>query len=174
LTPLHDPYGLDRFVRAQSHCYEKALSEIRAGRKRSRWMWYIFPQLAGLGHSVTAREYAIGGLAEAGAYLQHPVLGPRLAECAEAVLALEGRSALEIFGSPDDRKLRSCATLFALVSPPGSVFHRLLDRYLQGDPDGRTPQLLGLEEDRGHSPSTGEPVTGNASGTKRRIPWMTI
>lgn len=155
MTPCNDPYDLDRFVQAQRHCYEQALSEIRAGRKRSHWMWFVFPQLAGLGRSPTSREYSITTLAEAEAYLQHPVLGPRLTECAEAVLAVEGRSAHDIFGSPDDLKLRSCATLFAIVSPPGSVFHRLLDRYFRGEPDARTRQLLDLDGRRGHSPSTG-------------------
>lgn len=145
MTPCNDPYNLDRFVRAQRRCYEQALSEIRNGRKRSHWMWYIFPQLAGLGRSPASREYSIKTREEAEAYLQHPVLGPRLAECAEAVLAVEGRSAHDIFGSPDDRKLRSCATLFAIVSPPDSVFHRLLDRYFRGEPDGRTRQMLGLD-----------------------------
>ena len=105
-------------------------------------MWYIFPQIDGLGFSSTAKHYAIRGLAEAKAYLEHPVLGPRLRECAEAVVSLDGRSATEIFGSPDDLKLRSCATLFASVSPPGSVFDRLLAKYYQGKPDGKTLQLL--------------------------------
>lgn len=145
MTPSKDPYDLDLFVQAQRHCYDQALSEIRAGRKRSHWMWYIFPQLAGLGHSSTSREHSITTREEAEAYLEHPVLGPRLAECAEAVLAVEGHSAHEIFGPPDDRKLRSCATLFAIVSPPGSVFHRLLDTYFQGEPDDRTRQSLGLD-----------------------------
>ena len=127
-----DPHDLDRFVQAQEGDHARALAEVRAGRKRSHWMWYIFPQLDGLGSSATARRYAIKNLAEARAYLGHPVLGPRLVECAEAALGVEGRSAFEIFGSPDDMKLRSCATLFACVSPAGSVFHRLLDRYYQG------------------------------------------
>jgi uncharacterized protein (DUF1810 family) len=153
--PCTDPYDLDRFVRAQEPSYEQALSEIRAGRKRSHWMWYIFPQLAGLGRSPASQEYSIRTLAEAEAYLRHPVLGPRLAECAGAVLAVEGRVAHEIFGSPDDRKLRSCATLFAIVSPPNSVFHRLLDRYFRGEPDDRTCQLLGLDGRRGDATSTG-------------------
>lgn len=130
--PAHDPYDLDRFVQAQERSYVQALSEMRVGRKSSHWMWYIFPQLSGLGHSTASMKYSIRTLAEAEAYLQHPVLGPRLVECAEAVLAVEGRSAREIFGSPDDRKLRSSATLFALVSTPGSVFHRLLETYFGG------------------------------------------
>jgi uncharacterized protein (DUF1810 family) len=137
-----DPHDLDRFVRAQRESYQQALSEIASGRKRSHWMWYVFPQLDGLGVSPTARHYAIKSLDEARAYLEHPVLGPRLLECAEAALAVEGRSALDIFGSPDDRKLRSSATLFAVVRP-GSVFDRLIARYFGGAPDGKTLQLLG-------------------------------
>ncbi|HKQ59364.1 MAG TPA: DUF1810 family protein [Candidatus Eisenbacteria bacterium] len=137
-----DPHGLGRFLRAQAADYERALEEIRGGRKRSHWMWYVFPQLDGLGVSPTARRYAIRSLAEAEAYLRHPVLGPRLVEIAEAAARVEGRSATEVFGSPDDMKLRSCATLFARVSPPGSVFERLLARYFQSRPDDRTLDLL--------------------------------
>jgi uncharacterized protein (DUF1810 family) len=146
-----DPYDLGRFQQAQEDDYEQALSEITNGRKRSHWMWYIFPQIDGLGSSSTARHYAIKSLDEARAYLAHPVLGPRLLECAEAVVRVEGRSAREIFGSPDDLKLRSSATLFACVSPPGSVFDRLLEKYYQGRRDDRTLQLLGTSsssEDR--------------------------
>ncbi len=105
-------------------------------------MWYIFPQYAGLGFSATSRHYAIKSLAEAEAYLQHPILGARLIECADVVLQVKGRSAHEIFGSPDDLKLRSCATLFAQLSPAGSVFHRLLDQYFQGEPDAKTLEML--------------------------------
>jgi uncharacterized protein (DUF1810 family) len=108
-------------------------------------MWYIFPQIDGLAFSSTAKYYAIKSIEEARAYLDHPVLGPRLRECAEAAVRVEGRSATEIFGSPDDLKLRSCATLFACVSPPGSVFARLLDKYYQGGWDGKTLQLLGID-----------------------------
>jgi uncharacterized protein (DUF1810 family) len=139
-----DPHDLNRFVQAQAEDYEQALAEIRSGRKRSHWMWYIFPQFDGLGFSATSRRYAIKSAAEARAYLGHPVLGPRLLECAEAVLRVEGRSAFEIFSSPDDMKLRSCATLFAHVSPAGSVFDRLLDKYYQGECDGKTLRLLGV------------------------------
>jgi uncharacterized protein (DUF1810 family) len=139
-----DPHDLGRFVRAQADDYERALSEVRGGRKRSHWMWYIFPQYDGLGVSPTSRHYAIRSLAEARAYLGHPVLGPRLVECAEAALGVAGRSASEVFGSPDDLKLRSCATLFARVTPPGSVFERLLEKYFEGRPDGRTLHLLGV------------------------------
>lgn len=144
-----DPHDLDRFVQAQQPDHERALSEIAAGRKRSHWMWYVFPQLRGLGRSATAARYAIGSAAEAEAYLRHPVLGPRLIACAEAALGVEGRSAHEIFGSPDDVKLRSSATLFASVSPGGSVFHRLLDRYFDGRPDPETVALLGIERGAG-------------------------
>jgi len=144
-----DPHRLSRFVQAQASDYDRALAEIRAGRKRSHWMWYVFPQLAGLGSSPMSKQFAIRSLDEARAYLEHPLLGPRLRECAEAVLAVEGRSAVEIFGSPDDFKLRSCATLFARVSPAGSVFHRLLAEYYGGAPDGRTLDLLGVPPDAG-------------------------
>ena len=137
-----DPYDLDRFVAAQDGIYETALAEIRGGRKRSHWMWFVFPQLAGLGASAIAQHFAIRGLAEAQAYLAHPVLGPRLVECAETALLVEDRSAREIFGSSDDLKLRSSATLFARVSPDGSVFHRLLDQFFNGTPDSRTLDLL--------------------------------
>src|SRR5689334_5126168 len=114
-------YDLARFLHAQEHDYQQALAEIRSGRKRSHWMWYIFPQFDGLGFSATSKHYAIKSIAEADAYLRHPILGPRLVESLEAVLNVEGRSAIEIFGSPDDMKLRSSATLFASVSPAGSV-----------------------------------------------------
>jgi uncharacterized protein (DUF1810 family) len=137
-----DPFDLERFVRAQARTYEVALAEIRNGRKRSHWMWYVFPQVAGLGVSETSKHYAIGSAAEARAYLAHPVIGPRLIECVEAVLKVEGRSAHEIFGSPDVLKLRSCATLFAQVSPPGSVFERLLEKCYEGERDARTLELL--------------------------------
>ena len=137
-----DPHDLDRFVQAQEDDYARALAEIAGGRKRSHWMWYIFPQLAGLGLSEMARRYAIASAAEAGAYLRHPVLGPRLVACAEAALGVRGRSAHDIFGSPDDVKLRSSATLFAHVSPPGSAFHRLLEQYFAGAPDPATVRLL--------------------------------
>jgi uncharacterized protein (DUF1810 family) len=148
-----NPYGLDRFVRAQEDNYEQALSELSRGKKRTHWMWYVFPQLDGLGFSPTAKHYSIKSLEEARAYLAHPVLGPRLLACAEAVVGIEGRSAAEVFGSPDDLKLRSCATLFAAVSPPGSVFERLLEKYYRGERDGKTLRLLGLAP--GSSTSSG-------------------
>jgi uncharacterized protein (DUF1810 family) len=143
MTGPGDPYHLGRFLEAQEDDYERALSEIRDGRKRSHWMWYIFPQFDGLAFSSTSKHYAIKSLDEARAYLEHPILGPRLRECAEAVIGVEGRTAHEIFGSPDDLKLRSCATLFACVSPPGSVFDRLLEKYYQGQRDEKTLHLLG-------------------------------
>ena len=140
---MADAYDLTRFVRAQERDYDQALAEIRSGRKQSHWMWYIFPQLTGLGRSATARQFAIASLAEADAYMRHPVLGPRLQEICQAALDVEGRSALDVFGSPDDLKLRSCATLFACVAPAGSVFERLLDRYFGGERDHATLRLLG-------------------------------
>jgi len=136
---MHD---LERFVEAQQGDYDRALAEIRSGRKQTHWMWYIFPQIAGLGSSLTATRYAIQNRAEAEAYLAHPILGPRLLEIAEAAAAIDGASATEVFGYPDDLKLRSCATLFAAVSPPGSVFERLLDKYFNGQPDVRTLESL--------------------------------
>jgi uncharacterized protein (DUF1810 family) len=137
-----DLYDLDRFVQAQEGDYEQALSEIGSGQKRTHWIWYIFPQFEGLGFSTMSRQYSIKSREEAEAYLRHPVLGPRLIECFEAVLGVQNRSATEIFGTPDDLKLRSCATLFASVSPTGSVFHQLLDLYFQGVRDGKTLRLL--------------------------------
>jgi uncharacterized protein (DUF1810 family) len=138
-----DPYDLNRFVQAQEGDYEQALAEIGSGRKRTHWMWYIFPQLDGLAFSSTSKFYAIKSLDEARAYLAHPILGPRLLACAEAALRVEGRSAKEIFGSPDDLKLKSCATLFARVLPPGSVFDRLIEKYYGDQRDGTTLRLLG-------------------------------
>ena len=137
-----DPHNLNRFVDAQKGVYERALSEVRGGQKRSHWMWFIFPQYDGLGFSEISKRYAIKSLAEAEAYLRHPVLGPRLLECAEAAHAVESRSATEILGSPDDLKLRSCATLFAQVSPAGSIFEQVLDKYFGGKGDERTLELL--------------------------------
>lgn len=141
---MSDPFQLNRFLKAQAPDYAQALAELRQGRKRSHWMWYIFPQLAGLGRSATAQYYAIQNLDEARAYLDHPVLGPRLVECCATLLALPGHSARAILGTPDDLKLRSCATLFARVAPAGSVFERLLDHYFEGRPDELTRRLLGV------------------------------
>jgi len=143
-----DPFSLNRFVEAQSGVYERALSEIRSGQKRSHWMWFIFPQYDGLGFSDISKRYAIKSLAEAEAYLRHPLLGPRLVECAEATLAIKGRSAADVFGSPDDMKLRSCATLFARASSPGSIFEQVLDKCFEGEPDERTLQLISASRTR--------------------------
>ena len=140
-----DPHDLTRFLRAQDTGYEQALSELRAGLKQSHWMWWIFPQFHGLGASPTSKYYSIKSVTEAKAYLAHPVLGPRLVECTEAVLQVEGRSATEILGSPDDLKLRSCATLFACVSSEGSVFERVLDKYYQRERDESTLRLLDID-----------------------------
>lgn len=137
-----DRYDLARFVSAQRGTYESALSEVSAGRKTSHWMWYIFPQLRGLGRSSTSQLYGITGEDEAFAYLTHDVLGPRLITICEAVLSVDGRSATEIFGKPDDMKLRSCATLFAHVSNADSVFHKVIDTYFDGKTDQRTVRLL--------------------------------
>ena len=141
-APGADPYDLARFLQAQEGSYEQALSEITSGRKRSHWMWFIFPQFEGLGMSTTSQRYSVKSIAEAKAYLAHPVLGSRLLDCAEAVLHVEGLSAVELFGSPDDMKLRSCATLFGLVSPEVSVFNRIIDKYFHGQRDDRTMRLI--------------------------------
>jgi uncharacterized protein (DUF1810 family) len=138
-----DPFQLSRFVTAQERVYSVALAEITSGRKTSHWMWFIFPQFQGLGSSEMSRRFAIGSLDEARAYLAHPLLGPRLLECTEAVLQIARRSASQIFGSPDDMKLRSSATLFAHVSPGGSVFQRVIARYFDGAPDAATLRLIG-------------------------------
>jgi uncharacterized protein (DUF1810 family) len=142
-----DPFALQRFVRAQAGVYEEALAELRGGRKRTHWMWFIFPQIQGLGYSATSRHYAIKSLAEAREYLRHPVLGPRLQACAEAVLAVEGKSASAIFSYPDDLKLHSSMTLFAATAGPDSVFARVLDKYFAGSQDqGTLRELEHLKE----------------------------
>ena len=139
-----DPYGLRRFVDAQeqANTYEHALDELRAGRKRSHWIWFVFPQIAGLGHSPMARTYAIASLAEAGAYLDHPALGPRLLECARALLANEDRTAVEILGEVDALKLRSSMTLFARAAPNEPLFREILDHFYGGEEDPATGQVL--------------------------------
>jgi uncharacterized protein (DUF1810 family) len=140
---VDDRYHLHRFLDAQEHEYARALAEIRGGQKRSHWMWYIFPQYDGLASSATSRYYALKSVGEADAYLRHPILGARLLECVEALCAIDGRTAVQILGFPDDVKLRSCATLFACVSPPGSAFERLLAKYFAGEQDDRTLRLIG-------------------------------
>jgi uncharacterized protein (DUF1810 family) len=129
-------------VDAQQRTYSQALAEIRSGQKRSHWMWFIFPQIRGLAVSAMSERYAIRSAAEARAYLEHPMLGARLVECCEAVIGLEDRTPFEIFGYPDELKLKSCATLFAAVAPAGSVFARLLDACFGGERDDVTVQLL--------------------------------
>ncbi|HEX2264998.1 MAG TPA: DUF1810 domain-containing protein [Solirubrobacterales bacterium] len=139
-----DPDRLQRFVEAQDGggTYERALAELRAGRKASHWMWFVFPQIAGLGRSEMSRRYAISSPEEARAYLDHPVLGPRLVECARALLEHEGRSATEIMGGIDATKLRSSMTLFAAVAPEEPAFRQILDRYFDGEPDEATTRRL--------------------------------
>jgi uncharacterized protein (DUF1810 family) len=134
---------LQRFVDAQAPVYDQVLAELRAARKRSHWMWFVFPQLKGLGRSSTALFYGTASREEALAYWQHPVLGPRLRECAALLLqAPPGLGALQIMGSPDDLKLCSCMTLFAAVAPGEPVFQAVLQRYFDGQPDARTLELL--------------------------------
>ena len=137
-----DPFRLQRFIDAQEGVHARALDELRAGRKTTHWMWFVFPQVAGLGSSAMAQRYAIGSLEEARAYLAHPVLGPRLVECTEAVLSHPDRTAHQILGSPDDVKLRSSMTLFVLVAGPESVFQRVLDAFFDGETDTRTVDLV--------------------------------
>lgn len=138
-----DRFDLDRFVSAQSGVFDTALSELRAGRKQSHWMWFIFPQMRGLGMSSTAQKYGVVSLDEAKAYLAHPVLGGRLRQCTEAVLQVEGRTLHEIFGSPDDMKFGSSMTLFARAEGRGDgVFCQAIDRYCGGKMDQRTLELL--------------------------------
>jgi uncharacterized protein (DUF1810 family) len=139
-----DPDRLDRFVEAQDRrgTYASALEELRAGRKVSHWMWFVFPQVAGLGSSPMSREYAIGSAEEARAYVEHPVLGPRLLEAARAVLSHPDRTARQIMGVPDDAKLRSSMTLFALVDDADPVFQDVLDTFFAGERDPRTVAFL--------------------------------
>jgi uncharacterized protein (DUF1810 family) len=141
--PGGDPFNLQRFVDAQSGIYSRALRELKNGQKRSHWMWFIFPQVSGLGFSEDSRFYAIRSLDEARAYLEHTVLGPRLVECSAAVLALEGKTPLDIFGSIDVLKFRSSLTLFAQVSASSSIFKEALEKYYAGEPDIRTLEILG-------------------------------
>ena len=141
---MHDPYDLHRFVDAQAGVYEAVVDELRDGRKASHWMWFVFPQLRGLGHSPTAQHYGIASLDEARAYLAHPLLGERLRACTRLVLQVEGRSAHAIFGSPDDFKFRSCMTLFCFAAPDEDLFDEALGRYFGGEPDPRTVGLLGI------------------------------
>ena len=137
-----DPFELSRFLKGQDRVYDRVLSELRSGRKRTHWMWFVFPQIEGLGYSSTTQYYSIKSKEEARQYLNHPLLGKRLRECAESILALEGLSASRIFGYPDDLKLKSSMTLFTSVVEPQSVFSRVLEKYFQGNRDERTLALL--------------------------------
>lgn len=141
MDPIRD-HDLDRFVEAQTATYDTALAELRRGRKTGHWMWFVFPQIAGLGRSPTARFYAIASLDAARAYLDHPVLGPRLREAVDVLLALPGRDAHAVFGGPDDVKLRSCLTLFQAADPEEPRFQRALDKYFAGRPDPLTLDRL--------------------------------
>jgi uncharacterized protein (DUF1810 family) len=140
---VSDPFDLERFVRAQNGgVYEQALRELRAGDKRSHWMWFVFPQVAGLGRSPMAQRYAISGLPEAHAYLAHPVLGPRLVEASQALLELSGRDPVRVLGSTDALKLRSSMTLFETAAPDERVFGEVLERYFGGERDEATATQL--------------------------------
>jgi uncharacterized protein (DUF1810 family) len=139
---MTDAYNLHRFLDAQERVYDRVLDELRAGRKSSHWIWFIFPQIIGLGHSGMAQKFAIASLDEAKAYLQHPVLGPRLRECTQLVLDVEGRSAEEIFSYPDHLKFRSCLTLFLTAATDNTLFKAALLKYFDGKPDQLTLDLL--------------------------------
>jgi uncharacterized protein (DUF1810 family) len=139
---METPYNLNRFLEAQETKYNEALAEIKKGKKQGHWMWFIFPQIAGLGFSECSVFYAIKNIEEATQYLHHPVLGKRLVQIAKAVLENNGKTANEIFGKPDDRKLQSCMTLFAQVKNAEPLFQDVLDQYYQGIKDEKTMQLL--------------------------------
>jgi uncharacterized protein (DUF1810 family) len=144
-----DPWDLNRFVQAQNGVYERALAELSAGQKRTHWMWFIFPQIDGLGFSSTTRFYAIKSVEEAHLYLDHPRLGSRLRACVEAILSVQGRSAGEIFPYPDNLKLKSSLTLFAAVAEPASVFDHALERFFDGERDIRTLEILARLKETG-------------------------
>ena len=139
---MHDPHDLNRFVNAQDPVYDRVCAELRRGLKSTHWMWFIFPQIEGLGHSPMAREFAIHSIEEAHAYLQHPLLGPRLLECTTLVNNITGRTIDQIFGYPDDLKFRSSMTLFAHAAPDNPVFAAAIQKYFQGKPDGLTLDRL--------------------------------
>lgn len=138
----NDPFDLSRFTSAQEKNYHSAIAELKRGHKRTHWMWYVFPQVDGLAKSTTAKYYAIKSIEEARQYLNHPILATRLLECAEAVLAVRGRSVSQIFGSPDDLKLKSSMTLFAYLAAEPSLFVRILDKYFDGERDVKTLHIL--------------------------------
>jgi uncharacterized protein (DUF1810 family) len=139
---MNDPYNLQRFVDAQNPVYEQVCMELRNGQKRTHWIWFIFPQLRGLGHSPMAEAFGISSREEAAAYLKHPVLGPRLAECTRLANLVEGRLVNQIFGYPDDLKFRSSMSLFALVAPEHQIFKEALQKYFGGELDRLTVELL--------------------------------
>jgi uncharacterized protein (DUF1810 family) len=142
MNERNDPFNLQRFVDAQTICFDDVRSELRDAKKRSHWMWFIFPQIAGLGHSFLARKFAISSRAEAEAYLKHPILGGRLRECTQLVNLVKGRSLEQIFGSPDDMKFRSCVTLFAHATAENQVFIDALQKYCNGRFDPLTLERL--------------------------------
>jgi uncharacterized protein (DUF1810 family) len=139
---MDDPFKLRRFVEAQDLVYRSVIAELRAAVKQSHWMWFVFPQIAGLGHSAMADKYAIGSLDEAKAYLAHPLLGARLKECTELVVAVTGKTARQIFGSPDDLKFRSSMTLFAHTAPDEPLFREAIEKFYSGEEDRLTVELL--------------------------------
>ncbi|MGB3508233.1 MAG: DUF1810 domain-containing protein [Microcoleaceae cyanobacterium] len=138
----NNPFDLSRFISAQERIYENVIAELKSGKKRTHWMWYIFPQIDGLAKSKTSKHYAIKSIEEARQYLNHPVLGRRLLECAEIVFAIERSSISEIFGYPDDLKFQSCMTLFSCLAESESVFVGILDKYFNGERDFKTLQIL--------------------------------
>jgi uncharacterized protein (DUF1810 family) len=142
MAMMNDPFKLSRFIEAQAPVYRSVLDELQAGRKTTHWMWFVFPQVSGLGRSEMAERFGISGPAEALAYLDHPVLGPRLEECVRTLLMHDDKSALQMLGSPDHMKLHSCLTLFIAIAPEALVFQQALDRFYSGQADGRTLALL--------------------------------
>lgn len=142
VNQANDPFGLDRFVKAQQDIYPNALAELKAGRKRTHWMWFVFPQIDGLGHSQTTIFYSIKSLDEAKAYLEHPTLGTRLIECTQAVMANEGTSLLEIFGKPDNKKFCACMTLFAKAAENKRLFEKAIDQFCDSQLSEKTLAIL--------------------------------
>lgn len=142
---MHDTFNLSRFVEAQAPVLSRVMTELREGRKTTHWMWFIFPQLQGLGRSEMASRFALSGIAEARAYLQHDLLGPRLEACVKTVLQHRDRSAMQIFGSPDELKFRSCLTLFMNAGPGSLLYEQALEQFYSGEPDRKTLLLLGRQ-----------------------------
>jgi len=139
---VHDPFNLSRFIDAQEDVYTDVLDELKRGKKTGHWMWFIFPQMEGLGHSPMSERFSISCINEAKVYIEHPVLGPRLLECVALVMKVEGRSAEQIFGYPDDLKFRSCMTLFSIVDEADSIYQCALDRFFDGKPDPKTLKAM--------------------------------